>query len=83
MSDSPRPLWNGYDDADEDDLLELLDGTDKAADDPDDPTVEKDVSGGLATAIAKHEEIKKTLDDPNYRPKLHDRAIEIARSWQP
>ncbi|MGI8780623.1 MAG: hypothetical protein ACR2L8_10760 [Solirubrobacteraceae bacterium] len=83
MPSSPRPLWSGYDDADEDDLLALLDGTDRAADDPDDPTVEKAVSGGLAHAIAKHESIKQELDPDNYRPRLHARASEIAGSWRP
>jgi hypothetical protein len=83
MPDSPRPLWSGYDDASEDDLLDLLDRSDAAADDPDDPTVDKDVSGGLAHAIARHEAIKKELDDPAYRPRLHSRASEIAGSWKP
>jgi hypothetical protein len=82
MPSSPRPLWNGYDDADEDDLVALLDRTEKAANDPDDLT-HKDVAGGLATAIAEHEATKQKLDDASYRPKLHDRAIEIAKSWRP
>jgi hypothetical protein len=83
MPASPRPLWDGYDQADEDDLLDLLDGTDKAAEDPDDPTADKRVSGGLAHAIARHEEIKQELDDPGYRPRLHARASAIAGSWRP
>jgi hypothetical protein len=83
MPSAPRPLWNGYDEADEDDLIALLDTTDSAAEDPDDQTVEKPVSGGLAHAIAKHEEIKQRLDPDNYRPRLHSRASAIAGSWQP
>ena len=83
MPSTPPPLWDGYDDASEDDLLALLDGTDGAADDDDDPTVTKPVSGGLATAIAAHEAIKKELDPDNYHPRLHARAGVIAGSWQP
>ena len=64
MPSPPRPLWTGYDDADEDDLLELLDGTAAAADDPDDDTVDSNVSGALATAIASHEAIKKEPTTP-------------------
>jgi hypothetical protein len=83
MAQTPPPLWPGYDESNEDDLLGLLETTDRAADDPDDPTVEKPVSGGLAHAIAKHEEIKKELDPGNYRPRLHARASAIAGSWHP
>jgi len=67
---STSPLWDGYGygDASEDDLLALLDGADSAANDAADPTVSPDVAGGLAVAIAGHEEIKQRLDPDNIAP---------------
>jgi hypothetical protein len=82
MPATPRPPWNGYEDADEDDLLALLDGAESAANDPEDPT-HKDVAGGIATAIASHEGTKKELGDKSYRKRLHERASQIAGSWRP
>ena len=83
MPATPPPLWPGYDNADEDDLLALLGNTEAAANDPADDTVRPNVAGGLATAIAEHEAIKKDLDPDNYRPRLHERASAIAGGWQP
>jgi hypothetical protein len=83
MPDTPAPLWNGYDDASEDDLLALLDGKAAAAGDPDDDTVDAVVSGALATAIARHEELKQSQNAGNYRPRVHARASQIAESWRP
>jgi hypothetical protein len=83
MPSTPRPLWPGYDEADEDDLLALLDQTDSAANDPGDDSVRPNVAGGLATAIAEHEAIKKELDPDNYRARLHERANAIAGGWRP
>jgi hypothetical protein len=83
MPGTPPPLWPGYDDASEDDLLGLLDGTESAANDAADDTVNPDVAGGLATAIASHEAIKKDQDPDNYRPRLHERASAIAGGWRP
>lgn len=77
------PLWPGYDSASDDDLLSLLDGTERAANDTSNDTVNPNVAGGLATAIASHEEIKKDLDPDNYRPRVHERASAIAGGWQP
>ena len=83
MPSTPPPLWPGYDEASEEDLLSLLDNAESAAHDPDDDTVRPNVVGGLATAIAEHEAIKKELDPDNYRARLHDRANVIAGGWQP
>ena len=83
MPGTPPPLWPGYDAAAEDDLLALLDDTDQKASDPDDPTVDTAVAGALATAIARHEELKKDQDPDNYRPRLHERATALSRGWQP
>jgi len=83
MPGTPPPLWPGYDDASEDDLLSLLDGKVDAAHDPNDETVDPLVSGALASAIARHESIKKRLDPDNYRPRLHETASKIAGSWKP
>jgi len=83
MPNPPVPLWPGYDDASEDDLLALLDDKAAAADDRDDPTVDAGVSSALALAIARHESLKKGLDPDNYRPRLHERASHVAGSWRP
>jgi hypothetical protein len=83
MPSTPPPLWHGYDETSEDDLLALLDATESAANDPGDDTVRPNVVGGLATAIAEHEAIKKDSDPDNYRARLHDRASAIAGGWKP
>jgi len=82
MPGTPPPLWPGYDTAKEDDLLDLLKGTDDAAN-SDDPTVNTAVASALATAIARHEALKKEHDPDNYRPKLHQEAAAIAGGWRP
>lgn len=83
MPSTPPPLWRGYDETSEDDLLALLDATESAAKNPDDDTVKPNVAGALATAIAEHEAIKKEQDPDNYRSRLHERASAIAGSWKP
>jgi hypothetical protein len=84
MSPSPPPLWDGYDDADEDQLVGLLDTKVDAALDPDDPTVDERVARELAQAVASHEWLKSRLGDPGYRRRLHTRADEIrTESWRP
>ena len=83
MPGTPPPLWPGYDTAAEDDLLALLEDTDKKASDRDDPTVNTAIASALATAIARHEALKKDQDPDNYRPRLHQRASAIAGGWQP
>ena len=83
MPSTPPPLWRGYDEASEDDLLDLLDTTETAANNPGDDSVRPNVVGGLATAIAEHEAIKQELDPDNYRPRLHERANSITRGWKP
>ena len=83
MTPTPPPLWNGYDDASEDELLALLDEAERAANDPGDDTVRPNVVGGLATAIAEHEAIKQELDPDRYRARLHQRATAIAGGWKP
>ena len=83
MPGTPPPLWRGYEEAAEDDLLALLDAHDKAANDRSDPTVNTAVASALATAIARHEALKQDQDPDNYRPRLHERAAEIAGGWRP
>jgi hypothetical protein len=82
MPGTPPPLWPGYDAAGEDDLLDLLNRTDETAN-SDDPTVNTAVSTALATAIARHEALKKEHDPGNYRPRLHERAAAVAGGWKP
>jgi hypothetical protein len=82
MPGTPPPLWPGYDKANEDDLVALLDGHDSAANDRNDPTVNTAVASALATAIARHEALKKDQDPDNYRARLHERASAIAGGWK-
>jgi hypothetical protein len=85
MPSTPPPLWDGYDDASEDDLLGLLEAKVDAALDDDNPTVDKRVAQDFAQAIASHEWIKENrLDGAGHRPRLHARADEIrVGSWRP
>jgi hypothetical protein len=84
MPSSPPPLWDGYDDAGEDQLVALLDRKVDAALDADDPTVDERVARDFAQAIASHEWLKKELGDEGYRPRLHARADDIrVGSWRP
>jgi hypothetical protein len=84
MPSTPPPLWDGYDDASEDDLLALLETKVDAALDEDDPTDERVVKE-FAQAIASHEWIKANkLDGAGHRARLHARADEIrVGSWRP
>jgi hypothetical protein len=84
MPSSPPPLWDGYDDAHEDELVALLERKATTALDSDDPTVDHKVSTDLAQAVASHEWLKQKLNDKGYRPKLHAVANEIrVGSWRP
>jgi len=83
MSTTPSPLWPGYDETSEDDLLALLDGKESAAQDADDPTVNTAIATALATAVARHEAVKKEQDPDNYRRSVHERAAAIAGGWRP
>lgn len=80
---TPSPLWPGYDETSEDDLLDLLDGKESAAADADDPTVNTAIATALATAVARHEAVKKEQDPDNYRRNVHERAAAIAGGWRP
>ena len=55
---SVPPLWEGYDDNSEHDLLGLLDAKVEATLDPDDPTDER-ATRDFAQAIASHEWLKR------------------------
>ena len=84
MPASPPPLWDGYDEAGEDQLVALLDGKVDKALDPDDPTVDERATRDFAQAIASHEWLKQKLGDSGYRPRLHARADDIrVGSWRP
>ena len=83
MPNTPPPLWPGYDKEKEEVLLDLLDRTDSKANDREDPTVNTAVASALATAIARHEALKKEQDAGNYRRAVHERASAIAGGWKP
>jgi hypothetical protein len=87
MPTSPPPLWDGYDEAGEDKLVELLNRKVAAAKDDADDTVDEVVARDFATAIASHEWLKKKLGAPDYHPRLHAEADRIRSadvgSWRP
>jgi hypothetical protein len=84
MPATPPPLWDGYDDADEDHLVALLEGKAAAAHDEGDDSVDQVVARDLATAVASHEWLKRKLDDSSYRARLHKVADDIrVGSWRP
>jgi hypothetical protein len=82
MPGTPPPLWPGYDDHSDDELLDLLKTTDQTAN-SDDPSVNTAVSTALATAIARHEALKKEHAPDRYRQRVHQEAAAIAGSWRP
>jgi hypothetical protein len=84
MPATPPPLWHGYDDASDDDLVTLLEGKAAAAQDENDESVDEDVARGIATAVASHEALKQKLGDTSYRSRVHELANEIrVGSWRP
>ena len=87
MPSTPPPLWNGYDEAGEDELEALLDRKVDAAVNPDDETVDERVARDFAQAIASHEWLKEKLGAPDYHPRLHAEANRIRKadvgSWRP
>jgi hypothetical protein len=81
MASSPPPLWPGYDEASDDDLLALLDSKVDAMKDEKDPTDERAVKD-FAQAIASHEWLKQNKNE--YRERLHARADKVrVGSWRP
>ena len=63
-------------------LIDLLDRTENVAN-SDDPTVNTAVASALATAVARHEALKKEHDPGSYRRTVHERASQIAGGWRP
>jgi hypothetical protein len=87
MASTPPPLWDSYDDDGEGKLVELLNAKLGAAQDRQDDTVDEAVTRSLASAIARHEDIKAQLDAPNQYPTLREHAQDISTadisSWRP
>ena len=84
---SVPPLWEGYDDNSEQDLLALLDQKVGAALDPADDTVDERVTRDFAQAIASHEWLKRRADDESHNPELYSYAKRVSTadvgSWRP
>ena len=87
MPTTPPPLWDGYENAGEDELEALLDRKVDAAVDPEDPTVDEVLARDFARAIASHEWLKQKLGADDYHPRLHAEADRIRKadvgSWRP
>ena len=83
---SVPPLWEGYDDKSEDDLLALLDAKVDATLDPDDPTDER-ATRDFAQAVASHEWLKREAGDDSHHAEVfaYARRIKTAEvgSWRP
>ena len=85
MAGTPPPLWPGYDDASEDDLLDLLDRRVEVAKNANDPTVDERAGKDFALAIESHEWLKQNrFEGAGHRPRLQARAREVrVGSWRP
>ena len=84
---SVPPLWEGYDDKSEDDLLSLLEAKVDATLDPDDPTDER-ATRDFAQAVASHEWLKREAGDDSHHADVFAYARRIvttreAGSWRP
>jgi hypothetical protein len=83
---SVPPLWEGYDDNSEQDLLGILESKVDATLDPDDPTDER-ATRDFAQAVASHEWLKRREDDGSHQPEVYAYARRIATdevgSWRP
>ena len=84
---SVPPLWEGYDDKSEDDLLAQLEAKVDAARDPETPGVDEKVARDFAQAIASHEWVKRREGADDHHPTLYARAKEVSTkdvgSWRP
>lgn len=83
---SVPPLWEGYDDNSEQDLLGLLDAKVEATLDPDDPTDER-ATRDFAQAIASHEWLKDQAADGSHHAEVFAYARRLVTSdvgsWRP
>lgn len=83
---SVPPLWEGYDDNSEDDLLGLLDAKVEATLDPDNPTDER-ATRDFAQAIASHEWLKDQATDGSHHAEVFAYARRLVTSdvgsWRP
>ena len=83
---SVPPLWEGYADTSEQDLLGLLDDKVERALDDNDSTVDVRATRDLAQAIASHEWLKEREEGANH-PELFAYARRVAKqdpgSWRP
>jgi len=83
---SVPPLWEGYDDNSEADLLAMLEAKVDATLDPDDPTDER-ATRDFAQAVASHEWLKREADDGSHHAEVFAFARRIKTdevgSWRP
>ena len=82
---SVPPLWEGYDDKSEADLLAMLEAKVDATLDPDDPTDER-ATRDFAQAVASHEWLKREKDgEHNAEVFAYARRIKTDEvgSWRP
>jgi hypothetical protein len=84
---SVPPLWEGYDDKSEDDLLSMLEAKVDATLDPADPTDER-ATRDFAQALASHEWLKREAGDDSHHAEVFAYARRIvtteeAGSWRP
>jgi hypothetical protein len=84
MTSNHAELWPGYEQTDEQELLDLLDGKVAAAEDESNQAVDKRLAADCAQAIASYEWLKEQNRAPGeHRQRLQVRANAIVESWRP
>jgi hypothetical protein len=84
MTTNTSELWPGYDGKKQDELLDLLERKVTAAEDDDNPAVDKRVVADFAQAISSYEWLKERGDAPGeHYHRLQVRAQAIVESWRP
>ena len=81
MPGTPPPLWHGYEEAAEDDLLALLDAHDTARTTATTRRYDMPSRAPWPRPSRGTSALKKDQDPGNYRPRLHERASAIAGGW--
>lgn len=82
MTTNTSELWPGYDQTGQQELLDMLEGKVAAAEDENNPAVDKVMTADLAQAIRSYEWLKRENNGEHHR-ELYDRAGAIVESWRP
>jgi hypothetical protein len=84
MTSNHAELWPGYEQTEEQELLDLLEGKVAAAEDESNQAVDKRLAADFAQAIASYEWLKERNRAPGeHRQRLQVRANAVVESWRP